>query len=420
MNESTASQTSNPPQARPRRGPMRWLLLVLVGAILVNLIIVRLPNEITRWYEAAAVEAELNDNPVEAERLLTKAIEREPENSYLYHHRAHLRMVHGDPHGAYADCEEAIKRNQIKQNESNYYMLRAQVNFQLKQHSAAVDDFKTVLRLLKKKKQISIDLVSVYNHLAYTRAVGKIELDEAVRDAELALTASGKEDDFLDALVACIVGGDWQGSLKTLNDAVAIVESESKRLSDPIKNEVYELMEATFPPTGSRDVRLRTLQRKLARIDKRVETLRQFQAMENQNQTAAAPSSGQTAEGIRRFARSRLSIQGVQFRTAVLDTRGYAYFVRGDSDELALARRDLDIAVSAAEALYHFHKSARQQHMSIDLREYDRRIASEKEQVAIIRYHRALVLDAQFQTNRADEDRQRIRQLGFEPGPDLF
>ncbi|MCH7727025.1 MAG: hypothetical protein IH991_11155 [Planctomycetes bacterium] len=242
-----------------------------------------------------------------------------------------------------------------------------------------------------------------------------------MRDARLAVAASGEEDDFLDALVACIVRGDWQGSLKILNDAVAIVESESKRMSDPVKNEVYELMEATFPPTGSRDVRLRTLQRKLARIDKRVETLRLFQVMvENQNRIAAAPSSGHRAEEIGRFARSRLSIQGVQLRAAVLDTRGYAYFVRGDSDELSLARRDLDIAVIAAEALYHFHKSARQQHMSIDLREYDRRIASERGQVAIIRYHRALVLDAQFQTNRADEDRQRIRQLGFEPGPDLF
>ncbi|MCH7726011.1 MAG: hypothetical protein IH991_05955, partial [Planctomycetes bacterium] len=171
MNESAASQTSDAPQAQRRRGLMRWLLLVLAGAILVNLVVVRLPIEITRWYEAAAVEAELNGNPVEAERLLTIAIEREPENPTLYARRAHLRMVHENADGAYADCEEAIKRNQIKQNESNGYRLRAQVKFQLKQHSAAVDDFKTVLRLLKKKKQSDIDMVSAYNELAYTRAV---------------------------------------------------------------------------------------------------------------------------------------------------------------------------------------------------------------------------------------------------------
>jgi hypothetical protein len=40
--------------------------------------------------------------------------------------------------------------------------------------------------------------------------------------------------------------------------------------------------------------------------------------------------------------------------------------------------------------------------------------------VAVIRYHRGQVLQAMGHTAEAAKDFRRVRELGFEPGPQLF
>jgi hypothetical protein len=40
--------------------------------------------------------------------------------------------------------------------------------------------------------------------------------------------------------------------------------------------------------------------------------------------------------------------------------------------------------------------------------------------LAVVTYHRMLVLEAQGKQQEAEEDRQRIRDLGYEPGDQLF
>ena len=42
------------------------------------------------------------------------------------------------------------------------------------------------------------------------------------------------------------------------------------------------------------------------------------------------------------------------------------------------------------------------------------------ESVAVIRYHRALILEMLGEPELAEQDLQRVVELGFEPGDDLF
>jgi tetratricopeptide (TPR) repeat protein len=99
---------------------------------------------------------------------------------------------------------------------------------------------------------------------------------------------------------------------------------------------------------------------------------------------------------------------------AMLDTRGFIQYRRGD---LKSARTDLDLAVNMVEEEY---RQASQLTQYVQRREYEASLAELAESVAVIRYHRALVYDALNKPDQAAEDHARVRELGFEPGDDLF
>jgi tetratricopeptide (TPR) repeat protein len=115
---------------------------------------------------------------------------------------------------------------------------------------------------------------------------------------------------------------------------------------------------------------------------------------------------------------------------ALLDTRGYILYLLGQYD-LALA--DLHAAVSAVEArsagmLQNYRPNADRQFVPsrpkslphIDLPE-DEAVALIAREVAVLRYHRALILLAMGQEKEADADLARARALiGKEPDATLF
>ena len=93
---------------------------------------------------------------------------------------------------------------------------------------------------------------------------------------------------------------------------------------------------------------------------------------------------------------------------AVLDTRGYVYFRMG-KHEPALA--DLNRAVDLSEERYKELASRLTTKLQQRL---------ENETVAVILYHRSLVLEALGKSAEAERDHARIRELGFEPNDSLF
>ena len=99
---------------------------------------------------------------------------------------------------------------------------------------------------------------------------------------------------------------------------------------------------------------------------------------------------------------------------AMLDTRGYIHFRLGD---FKAARNDLNPAVEGMEREV---KQLEQRRDFIDRQEFERELKEARKSLAVIRYHRALVLDRLGKPQEAESDRHRVRELGYTPEPRLF
>ena len=86
------------------------------------------------------------------------------------------------------------------------------------------------------------------------------------------------------------------------------------------------------------------------------------------------------------------------------------------------ALADLDRAVTLIEAAHDKldNEVANGRRGAVDPREYEVSLQQSAKSVAVIRYHRALAYDQLGKSDLAHQDRQRVQQLGFNPGPELF
>jgi tetratricopeptide (TPR) repeat protein len=104
---------------------------------------------------------------------------------------------------------------------------------------------------------------------------------------------------------------------------------------------------------------------------------------------------------------------------ALLDTRGFIHLLRGDTER---ALDDMNRAVERAERNHQLMIEALNvgRPPVLDLREFKLTVAKHANNVAVLRYHRALVYDGLGEVDKAEADRRRVRELGFEPNEDLF
>lgn len=100
--------------------------------------------------------------------------------------------------------------------------------------------------------------------------------------------------------------------------------------------------------------------------------------------------------------------------SAMLDTRGYIHFCAG---KYQLARPDLDLAVASMEREVQLMERTRDY---VDRREFERQLRETRKSLAVIRYHRALLLEKLGKPKEAETDLRRVRELGYEPNPKLF
>lgn len=273
---------------RRSRWTRRLVILGTLALVLGPLLYAWFPKEISRWYEASAIKKYFDGDLTGASDDLDQALGWDPENPSAYRLRAGWRFDDGDYVRALEDFNRALE---LSHGDSRTYQKRSLVLHHLGRHQEAIEDCKKLVELNKHGSASA--RATVLNQLAYARALGNTELDEALKDVEKALELEGEN-------------------------------------------------------------------------------------------------------------------------AAMLDTRGFIHYLR---DDIESAKRDMDAAVQRLDADL---REALDPNRVVDQREFERRAKLVGQNEAVIRYHRALVNDKIGQTDQAEEDRQRVRELGYEPNEELF
>lgn len=219
-NEDMSSSPSplQPPSRTPRRTPQKtprwfpWTSILLVSGLFLGVLAVfEAPREIGRWHVAAAQEhwdeAEYAARQGDATRkdqnrqlafaLLEEALSWSPDEPNWIYKRAQWRAASGKEEAALKDCNTLIGKVGEK---APLLLLRMGVYQQLGRHEAAVKDAER-LDALSLTSGIPSRGESL-NTLAYLKAVGKIALpqalkqaDEAVQDAAAEIERNKKKDE---------------------------------------------------------------------------------------------------------------------------------------------------------------------------------------------------------------------------------
>ena len=181
--------TGAPRGARRRqRGGGRWIVLLLLVVfffaaaygLLRSPIFAGPRNDIAdQSVLRAAQQLQFEDDVKGAMRHLNIAIFLAPDNVKALQFRSHLRVETGDLDGALSDANRLVE---LLPREPNAYSTRAYVLHSREMHLEAVADAKKTLELRGPTCPISL------NSLSYARALANVELDQALKDVEKALT----------------------------------------------------------------------------------------------------------------------------------------------------------------------------------------------------------------------------------------
>jgi tetratricopeptide (TPR) repeat protein len=114
-----------------------------------------------------------------------------------------------------------------------------------------------------------------------------------------------------------------------------------------------------------------------------------------------------------------ITSETANFVGMALDTRGLLHLL---NNQPQLAQEDLNQAVKLVSQYLHQTVASvtTEKGSSPAPMELDKYLISVKRQLAVVFYHRSLVLMTLDKTEAAQRDLQRVRELGFEPSPMLF
>jgi hypothetical protein len=186
------------PPAEPPRRRIAWLvwlwLLLLVGLVGV----VEIPSEVVAWKYAAALEAREAGKKELAYRELASIRQQNPDDLV-----SKLRLVQWyNEDGRYTEAltllNEIIDSNGAT---TSRLMFRSQLYHHLQRHQDAVADLEAVYRRAQSTGEIPTAIAA--NQLAYARAVGKIDLEQALREIEFPVrNARAELNEFQDLVQA--------------------------------------------------------------------------------------------------------------------------------------------------------------------------------------------------------------------------
>lgn len=212
--------TQPPTQQKPLWG-RRWFMLAVVVVLFLPAVVVLAPAEIAAWHLAAAQEDRAAGKNHQAYDRLADAMRWSPQQPGLLLQRAAWRLEDGQADAALTDANQAAE---VRPKDENVLMLRAQILQQLGRHAEAIADWKALDRLSLTRG--SPDRAKALNGLAYARAVGKLELKDALKNVEESLTHAKGDPFILDTRgYIYYLQGEHGKALADLDQAVKGVEA---------------------------------------------------------------------------------------------------------------------------------------------------------------------------------------------------
>lgn len=273
------------------------------------------------------------------------------------------------------------------------------------------------------------------NALAYYRALCEHQLGQAIEDIDSVIQEQGggrlQYPVTLPGEVAMSAGmvsryvGHQDEALRVIAARIEELERESGKLGRKMNWELYRLLREFLPLNEglyrtanlARD-KVDQFQNELV-VLKSVKALllddlgREDEAMQLRNEVALL---GLSCADILSTLPSEYEMPAIlEVGAQLLDTRGFVEYGRGNYSR---ALRDLDLAVLAHEMLRLSMDTPIQNTTDMKAERQLRR--DHRRSSAVLLYHRQLVHKALGNSRRAESDRTRVMDLGFEPGPQLF
>jgi tetratricopeptide (TPR) repeat protein len=413
----------------PKRGWLRWatrlVFVLLVASLVIPLSIHEFPDEVGRWHHAAALEQYYDGQMEQAIATLGKALEWSPENAEYHLLRATWRQEAGQYRAALADADRALELNaELLQ----VYETRSLIHLLLDEPESAVGELRLLRNAMQKR---GIPVEPALNELAYYRALTGLELKAGLADAQQAVALLGGD------LAVARHGGELlyrlerpRAAVRQFDRGVELVDAEldrrRQRLQTARQAQAFlgdlldvKLIEEAADSAAAPAARMHYY-RSLA-----------HQALGNAEQAKADLARTRDLGGKpEELSKSLGEIQEARLAdlcmragdyAAYIDTRGYLHYRLGNHEA---ALRDLTTAIDLGEAQrsYLLQSPAYTQEISYRFSPAEARHQQRQQDksIAVIRYHRALAYEALGETDRAERDLKRVRELGFEPGPDLF
>lgn len=211
---------NSPRPSQPASRRIRVWVWLLVLALVGPCAFVQTPREVGRWYLAAAqVEREAGREQL-ADQYMSRAQDWAPDLPVILLTRAAWRREDGQYQAALDDLKQL---RESLPDEPVVLVEHAQALQHLGRHDEAIADWKVLDRMSLTGGVPSRE--QALNGLAYARAVGKLELDEALKGVEEALKIVPRDPMILDTRGFILYHqGKYDAALTDMNEAVRGVE----------------------------------------------------------------------------------------------------------------------------------------------------------------------------------------------------
>jgi tetratricopeptide (TPR) repeat protein len=385
------------PSPRPGRGLTRLMIVLLIAITVGPCVYVEAPREVARWYLAAAREERQAGKKDVAEQKLGQALKWAPDDPDLLLERARWRLADGDLKAALADCQQAAE---IRPDDFRTLFVRSLVHQQMGRHDEALADWKAIDRLSRVRGISREEWVQALLAIAQDRQAGRKE-QAYERLGMLIKWTPGEADLLLQRAQWRKADREYTAALDDCNAALKIAPDDARILV--LRSEVFQHLGRHKEAIAD----WKALQKMSAdgKLDRTtaLNGLAYARAVGNVDVDAGLKQANEALKALPRDP-------------AILDTRGFLYY-RLEKYQEALA--DLDAAVEGMTKTYKQSAPTGTNRAGVSVLTDE--VPPAALGLAVMHYHRALVLEKLGQTDKAKADRERAKELiGREPDETLF